>query len=109
MLKKSEILSSLGLVTLIAGLLALSGVPQVQSSNLTRTAPISLHQVPLASSGPPNRNYDHATVAMNSDRDIVVAFHSTLSPTLKQVEIAAYQHQPGDTWTYMGHGDCWRG
>jgi len=102
MMMKLETLSFLLLATVVTGICALSGLPQVQGSNLTRTAPINFHQVPLAGSGPPNRNYDHATVAMNSERDIVVAFHSTLSSTLKQVEIAAYQHQPGDTWTYLG-------
>jgi len=98
MLRNPSLISILA----IAVVCTLGGIPQPQGSNLTRVAPISLQQVPLASSGPANRNYDHATVAMNSDRDIIVAFHSTINSSLKQVEIACYEYQPGDTWNYMG-------
>jgi len=92
------------LISLVAAgaICAIGGVPQTQAPNLNRVAPIALQQVPLANSGPANRDYDHATVAMNSERDIIVAFHSTLNPDLKQVEIACYEYQTGDTWNYMG-------
>jgi hypothetical protein len=41
---------------------------------------------------------------MNSERDIVVAFHTSrtdISQTMKQVEFAYYEWQGGDTWDYL--------
>ena len=52
-----------------------------------------------------DRQADHATVAMNSNRDILVAFHShrndiTAIPFLKQVEVAFYEYMPNETWEW---------
>lgn len=52
------------------------------------------------------RDADHATVAMNSDLDIAVAFHSSRgdinSDGLKQVEVAYFEYDPGtDMWDYL--------
>lgn len=74
----------------------------MQNQTLVRQTPITLGKVPLAPGGSSSRDYDHATVAINSDRDIVVAFHSSLSGGLKQVEIAYYEYQVGDTWLHKG-------
>lgn len=88
--------------------MALSGIPQAQYPNFARSSPVTLGKVPLDNSDPfalPDRDYDHATVAINSDRDVVVAFHSSRTDTsakMKQVEIAYYQWQTGDTWIYKG-------
>ena len=88
--------------------LVFSGIPQVQYPNFARASPIQLGKVPLDTTDPnasPTRDYDHATVAINSDRDIVVAFHSSrtdISIKMKQVEIAYYQWQVGDTWLHKG-------
>lgn len=89
-------------------ILGLSEIPQVQYPNFARASPISLGKVPLDSSDPlalPGRDYDHATVAINSDLDVVVAFHSSrkdVAASMKQVEIAYYQWQVGDTWLHKG-------
>lgn len=51
-----------------------------------------------------DRDADHATVAMNSQRDIVVAFHTSRNEVvqgMKQVEYAYYEWQGGDTWTHL--------
>lgn len=92
-------------------------------------APLQLEEIPLASTAPPgaqwgfglaDRDADHGSVAINSNRDIVVAFHSTrtetadssdLPPkgttnwlwdgTMKQVELAYYKYdQANDRWNH---------
>lgn len=78
-------------------------------STFQRSDPAVFFKVPVASSGGPpggqgagedDRDADHGTVAMNSQRDIAVAFHSvrddaqgTYSGELKQVELAYFKHQ----------------
>jgi len=83
----------------------LCGQLHAQGAPLTRTSPINIEQVPLApGAGLVDRDADHATVAMNSERDIVVAFHTSrtdISQTMKQVEYAYYEWQSGDTWTHL--------
>jgi len=91
-------------------LVGLSGIPQ---TTLTRAFPVAFNEIPLATSttlpsgvGPSTRDADHATVAMNSNRDILVAFHTsrpdiTGAGQMKQVEIAFYEYQSNDTWDYV--------
>ena len=69
-------------------------------------------EVPLVmGAGDIDRQADHATVAMNSNRDILVAFHSHRNelgppmspggiPNLKQVEVAFYEYKPNETWEW---------
>ena len=57
----------------------------------------------LGGTGLPGRTSDHATVAMNSNRDIVVAFHSDrndIALEMKQVEVAFYEFMNNDTWEH---------
>jgi len=90
------------LTVAICGPLLAQGVP-----SLTRTSPISIYQAPLApGAGPTDRDADHATVAMNSERDIVVAFQTSRPDitgfgNMKQVEFAYYEWQSGDTWDFV--------
>lgn len=70
--------------------------------------------------GDPNRNCDHATVAMNKNRDVVVAYQgfrypapgdlpdpgpTTYKGQLKQVEVAYYEFRPTpsgeDAWVHL--------
>lgn len=55
------------------------------------------------------RDADHATVAINDNRDIVVAFHTKRtdpyvagSGTIQQVEVACYRWTSGDIWIHAG-------
>lgn len=65
---------------------------------------------PQNSAGLSSRDADHATVAMNGDLDVAVAFHSSrtdVGPGLKQVEVAYYRYLgwgPGgqDKWEHIG-------
>lgn len=103
-------MKNLALFFLLLALVGLSGVPQ---STLTRAFPVAFNEIPLADStgllngvGPSTREADHATVAMNSDRDILVAFHTsrpdiTGAGNMKQVEVAFYEYQSNDTWDYV--------
>ena len=115
---------------LLWGSLAWGSQNQVLARN-TNNPPLSLDEVPLATVAPPNsvygvglpdRDADHATVAINSNRDIVIAFHSKreegandLPPqdtpgklwggTMKQVELAYYKYTPSggvDAWQHLG-------
>ncbi len=92
----------------------LSGVPQQLVLNRGMSATASNAEiVPLATSstfpfpsglGLLGRKADHATVAMNDDLDIAVAFHSSraeLGNGLKQVEIAYFEYQSNDTWEHV--------
>lgn len=52
-----------------------------------------------------SRTSDHATVAMNDDLDILVAFNSDRNDIpavqgLKQIEVAFYEYQSPDTWLW---------
>jgi len=91
--------------------LALEGPPQ---NDVLRGFGGGSQKVPLATSGygggvgSTNRGVDHATVAMNDKRDIVVAYHAERTGTgygdLKQVEIAYYEYQDNaglDTWVHL--------
>ncbi len=55
--------------------------------------------------GPQFRQADHATVAINDQRDILVAFHSSrddYNPDLKQVEIAYFQYNSASgNWSLL--------
>ncbi len=115
-----------GLLTL----LLLTGIATAQ--DFPRNAPII--DVPVADgdggyvlgTGDPRRDADHGTVAMNSDRDIIVAFHSErryehpnysdwdddipnpngglYAGNMKQVEIAYYdfdEDSPTDRWIHL--------
>jgi len=89
----------------------LCGLPQ---TSIQRGMPAGTKEIPLAinglglpsSVGLADRDADHATVAMNADLDIAVAFHTSRpdimgNGNMKQVEVAYYEHQTGDTWTYV--------
>ncbi len=81
-----------------------AGVPQ--ANDIARGFGAGSKEVPLATDGyslpngvgPTDRLADHATVAMNENRDIVVAYHSRRDIfglggiKLNQVEIAYYEH-----------------
>lgn len=99
---------------LVSGLLGLLLVgafaadATAQHQGLIRTIPGPFQEVPLApAAGPHDRESDHATVAMNRRRDIVVAFHSSRPDVLgqgnmKQVEVALYTWQGDDYWDHAG-------
>lgn len=86
-----------------------------QTNDVTRGFGAASNHVPLATSdyggsgiGSTTRGADHATVAMNDKRDIVVAYHAERTGTgfggLKQVEIAYYEYQliaGADTWVHL--------
>lgn len=94
---------------------ATSVVGQVTTFQRGSSFEIELLGAPLNPSwGPLNRDADHATVAMNDQGDIVVAYHSSRNPTvpgglyLKQAEIAYFQFVPdpggvpaNDSWTLL--------
>lgn len=54
--------------------------------------------------GDDDRTYEHATVAVNDNLDILVAFNSDRNdlppPFLKQVEVAYYQYLGAETWEF---------
>ncbi len=116
---------------MVMSIIGLSGQIQAQTQVLTRSTnspPMTLDEVLLATASPPgafygvglaDRDADHATVAMNSERDIVVAFHSKREEdindlpapttngrewggTMKQVELAYFKYNSSsDSWEYL--------
>lgn len=54
--------------------------------------------------GEDDRTYEHATVAVNDNLDILVAFNSDRNelgaPFLKQVEVAYYEYLGAETWEF---------
>lgn len=101
---------NLAQITLAIGLLAVPGFSQ--TSSFDKGLPLNKDDVPLAtgsllSVGDSTRDADHATVAINENRDIAVAFHTKRtdvhvqgSGTIQQVEVAYYRWTPGDIWVH---------
>jgi len=107
----------LTIVTLFSFSFAAS--PPIQTDNVVRGFGSGSNDVPLATDGYglPNgigattRGADHATVAINEDRDIAVAYHSSRpaitgagGANIKQVELAYYEYQDIggiETWVYL--------
>jgi len=68
--------------------------------------PLESETTPGGIWGLSNREADHATVAMNSIGDVVVAYHTArgdfAGPDLKQVEIAFFEYDSvADNWTFL--------
>lgn len=76
-------------------------------STLTRSIPGPFQKVPLAQgAGPADRESDHATVAMNRQRHIAVAYHAGRTDlagetNMKQVEVALYAWQGDEEWEHV--------
>ncbi|MGB0953567.1 MAG: hypothetical protein ACPG31_10085 [Planctomycetota bacterium] len=83
------------------------GVGVYAQTTLTRSIPGPFQEVPVASAaGPVDRETDHATVAMNRQRDIAVAYHAsrpdiTGSGNMKQVEVALFAWQGNEQWEHV--------
>ncbi len=92
---------------------------------MPRTEPAIFFRVPVAAdgaafsqgAGDPGRDSDHGTVAMNNDRDVVVAFHTVrendlITPfvyagELKQVELAYFEYRESagvGAWVHIDTG-----
>lgn len=87
--------------------LTLAGIPQ---TSFDKGLPSNKFEIPVFDMQDPSlldlRDADHATVAMNDSRDIVVAFHSTREDissfgNMKQVEFAYFKWQAPDTWEHL--------
>ncbi|TAH37136.1 MAG: hypothetical protein EYC70_09145 [Planctomycetota bacterium] len=95
---------------MIASLLSLALLPDVtwmlsqtiQPQTMQRNASSSV-ELPVASGPYPlGREADHATVAINSNNDILAVFHTDLAANQKQVEVVYWRYVNGsspETWT----------
>jgi len=97
-------------IKLIVMLFLLSSTPIFgQSTTVTRGGSLEIDLLGGSTWGPLNRDADHATIAMNSVGDIVVAYHSSrndISSGLKQAEVVYFQFVPGaspaqDSWVLL--------
>lgn len=102
----------LTLIFVLAGVY-LAGIPQtpaiIRSTGIPPLVDIPIGDVNPGTSGPglTDRDADHGVVAMNSQRDIAVAFHTSRNElgtigTRKQVEVAYYDYKSNETWEHVG-------
>jgi len=98
------------LVVFLAGLGA--GIPlQLQVSrgmpDGNTVVPLALNGPGLPIVGPADRQADHATVAINEDLDVAIAYHANRTDigglgNMKQVEVAYFEYLPGsDSWEHV--------
>lgn len=93
-------------VALAISLLAIPGFAQ---ASFSKGLPSNKLEIPIANGpndGLASRSVDHATVAMNDSRDIVVTYHAKRedlagSGTIQQVEFAYFKWTTGDVWEHI--------
>lgn len=92
-------------VPLVLALLPAAAPERAHAPLAPNTFTIPLRIGSVGSLWGPDRNADHATVAVNARGDVAIAYHSTRNGfpgapyPLKQVELAIYTAQPGGGWT----------
>lgn len=95
--------------TTVAG--ALLALPGFSQATFSKGLPSNKLEIPLAPGlvsevGEIDRDTDHATVAINESRDIVVTYHAKRndivgSGTIQQVEFAYFKWTTGDVWEHV--------